>query len=81
MRLDQDLENLAFAVDGAPHINLASSNCDHHFVKMPPRVIFRPDLPQIPWHAWSEFEHPPTDRLIADNQSALSEEILDVPVA
>jgi len=28
-----------------------------------------------------EFEKPPTDRLIADRQSALSQEILDIPVA
>ena len=28
-----------------------------------------------------EFENPPTDRLIANRQSALSQEILDVPVA
>jgi len=28
-----------------------------------------------------EFVNPPTDRLIADHQPALNEEILDIPVA
>jgi hypothetical protein len=28
-----------------------------------------------------KFENPPTDRLIANRQSALSQEILDIPVA
>jgi hypothetical protein len=30
---------------------------------------------------WSEFENPPADRLIANRQSALRQEILDIPVA
>jgi hypothetical protein len=35
----------------------------------------------MPGNDWSEFEHPSTDRLIADHQSALSQEILDIPIA
>ena len=32
-------------------------------------------------HEWPEFQNPPTDRLIAHRQSALIQEILDIPVA
>lgn len=79
--LDQDLENLAFAVDGAPHIHLPSSDRDHHFVEMPSIVGLGSDLAQVLGNYWPEFENPPTDRFIADHQAALGQEILDIPVA
>lgn len=40
--LDQDLKNLAFAVDGAPHVHFLSRERDHHFIEMPLSVSFRP---------------------------------------
>jgi hypothetical protein len=36
---------------------------------------------QVLGNDWPEFENPPTDRLIADRQSALGQKILDIPVA
>jgi hypothetical protein len=74
--LGQDLENLAFAVDGAPHIHLPSSDWDHHFVEMPSIVGLGSDLAQVLGNYWPEFENPPTDRFIADHQAALGQEIL-----
>jgi len=48
---------------------------------MPPTVGFRSDLTQVLGNYRPEFENPPTDRFIADHQSALSQKILDIPVA
>jgi len=36
--LDEDVKDLAFAVDGAPHIHLPTTNRDHHFIEMPSMV-------------------------------------------
>jgi hypothetical protein len=48
---------------------------------MPSAVDFGPTLAQVLGNYWPEFENPPMDRFIADHQSALSQKILDVPVA
>jgi hypothetical protein len=48
---------------------------------MPSAVGFGPALTQVLGNEWPEFEHPPTDRLIANRQSPLSHEILDVSIA
>ena len=48
---------------------------------MPPTVGFRPYCTQVLGNYWPEFKNPPTDRFIADHQSALSQKILNIPVA
>src|SRR5258708_28397615 len=48
---------------------------------MPPTVGFRPYRMQVLGNYWPEFKNPPTDRFIADHQSALSQKILDIPIA
>src|SRR2546425_4675466 len=48
---------------------------------MPPTVGFRPYCTQVLGNYWPEFKNPPTDRFIADHQSALSQKILDIPIA
>jgi RNA polymerase sigma factor (sigma-70 family) len=45
------------------------------------RVSFRPDRSQVLGNQRSDFEHPPADRLIADSQATLCQEIFDIPVA
>src|SRR6202040_2361347 len=42
--LNENFENLAFAVNGTPHVHLASGDRDHHFVEMPTSVRFGPIL-------------------------------------
>jgi hypothetical protein len=54
---------------------------DHHFIEMPPTVGFRPYRTQVLGNYWPEFKNPPTDRFIADHQSALSQKILNIPIA
>jgi hypothetical protein len=53
----------------------------HHFIEMPPTVGFRPYRTQVLGNYWPEFKNPPTDRFIADHKSALSQKILDIPIA
>ncbi len=36
--LDQDVEDLAFAVDRTPDVQLSAVDGDKHFVEMPPHV-------------------------------------------
>jgi hypothetical protein len=50
-------------------------------MQTPPRVCLRPNLREVLGNQRSEFEHPPADRLIADIQSTLRQEILNIPVA
>jgi hypothetical protein len=42
--LNENFENLAFAVNGTPHVHLASGDRDHHFVEMPMSARFGPIL-------------------------------------
>src|ERR1700726_18133 len=48
---------------------------------MPPTVGLAPYCTQVLGNYRPEFENPPTDRFIADHQSALSQKILDFPIA
>ena len=41
----------------------------------------RTGLPQVPGHHRTEFEHPAADRLFADNEATLRQEVLNIAVA
>ena len=43
--LNENVKNLALAIDSAPHVHLFSRERDHHFIQMPPDVSFRPEAP------------------------------------
>src|SRR5262249_46647708 len=42
LALNKNFQNLALAIDRAPHLHLPSRERDHHFIKMPPGESFRP---------------------------------------
>jgi hypothetical protein len=48
---------------------------------MPPGVTLRTGLPQVPGNRGAEFEHPPSNCLIADNEATLRQEVLNIAVA
>ncbi len=78
--LNQDVEYFAFAIHGAPQIHLLTTNVPEDFVEVPMikgsrRAFADPVCIGLP-----EFQHPQTDRFIADVDSSLREKILDVPV-
>ena len=43
--LNKNFQNLALAIDSAPHVHLLSRERDHHFIQMPAGVSFRPEAP------------------------------------
>src|SRR5438046_3086313 len=45
-RLNEDVQNLAFAVHGAPDVQLSAVDGDEHFIEMPPPVRPRPSSSQ-----------------------------------
>ena len=79
--LNQDVEHFAFAIHGAPQLHLLTAEIHENFVDMP--------LVKGSWTAFadtagvglSEFQHPQTNRLIADVDSSVREKILNIPVA
>jgi len=79
--LNENFQNRALAINRAPHVHLLSRKRDHHFIEMPPRVTLRTGLSQAPGTPRTEFEHPPADGLIANNEATLGQEILNIAVA
>src|SRR5207344_288237 len=45
--LNEDIQNLAFAVHGAPDVQLFAIDGDEHFIEMPPPVRPRPSSSQL----------------------------------
>ena len=80
-RLDQDIEDLALVIDGAPQIHSPSSDAHDHLVQMPPVARAGPPLPQPPRDHRAELPHPAPDRLIGDIEPALGKKFLHVAVA
>src|SRR5258705_6623851 len=71
MTLDQDLEDLAFVVDGTPQIHVLARDPDDHFVEMPAIARSRTTPPQTPSDRRSEFEHQAAqDRVHSDYLTA-----------
>jgi hypothetical protein len=79
--LDQDVKHFAFTIHGAPQVHLIAADVYENFVQVPDvenRVTAFADAAGI---GLSEFQHPQTNRLVADVDSSLSEKILDIPIA
>ena len=78
--LNENFETLAFAVNGTPHVHLASGDRDHHFVEMPTSVrcglFSRKFLAMI---GPNLSTHRRIDALLS--QPALRQEVRDIPVA
>ena len=80
-RLNQDVEDLAFAVHGTPDVELPAVDGDKHFVKMPPQVWTRPSSSQLVGNDGAELQSPTADRLVGHVDTTLAEHVLDVAVA
>src|SRR5260370_7175007 len=57
--LDQDLEDLAFVVDGTPQIHVLAPGPDDHFAEMLTIARSRTARPHTPTDRRSAFNHPP----------------------
>ena len=80
-RLNEDVQDLAFAVHGTPDVQLSAVDGDEHFVEMPPPVRPRPSSSQLARNDPAELQSPAADRLVGHINATLGEHILDVAVA
>src|SRR3984893_11393995 len=80
-RLDQDVEDLAFGIDGAPEIDHAAIDFQIDLVQMPSRMGLRAALAQIRRNYWSEMVYPAPNGLVGDHDPTLGQQILDVAKA
>src|ERR1700693_2868899 len=79
--LNEDVQDLAFAVHGAPDVQLSAVDGDEHFVEMPPPVRPRPSSSQLVRNDPAELQSPAADRLVGHIDATLGKHILDVAVA
>ena len=79
--LDEHVEDLALAVDGAPQIDHAAGNLEINLVKMPSRVRLGATFAQICRDHRPEMVHPAPNRFVRDGDSALRQQIFNVAEA
>src|SRR3954453_9457689 len=79
--LDQDLEDFALVVDGAPKVHPLAADPDHHLVEVPLRSGTRAVLAQSPREHRPELDDPVSDGFVRDVETAFGEQLLDVAVA
>src|ERR1700682_6335387 len=79
--LDEDIQNLAFAVYSTPDVQLSAVDGDEHFVEMPPPVRPRPSSSQLARNDPAELQSPAADRLVGHIDATLGEHVRDVAVA
>ncbi len=79
--LDQEIQNLTFAIHGRPRIHRIAADCDEHLVEAPSIIGFqsRPSKP-LGMEA-SKLQRPPPDRLVGNVDPWFRQQLLDVPIA
>src|SRR5713226_7556809 len=80
-RLDHDVEHFAFAVDRPPHVHPPACDRDDHLIEMPLTLWCRSPAPKVARDSRPELQHPSSDSLVTDLQTALRQQILDITVA
>ena len=78
-RLHQDVQNLAFAIDGTPKINALAVNLDEDFIEMPARIGVRMRASQRLSKNETKLDRPAADSFIRDIDAALGQQIFDIP--
>src|SRR5215204_2125315 len=79
--LDQDIEDFAFLIDGAPQIQALAGDPHDHFVQMPAVAGPRPALPQSAREERAELQHPAPDRFVGKIETPFGQKLLDIAVA
>src|SRR3954469_56639 len=69
-RLDQDVEDLALLVDGAPQIHAPAGNAHDHLIQMPAITWPGAPLPQTSREERPEFEDSAPDRFVGQVEPA-----------
>jgi hypothetical protein len=68
--LEEDVQNLAFIVDGAPQPMTLPLDDDHHLIEGPVIIGPRAGPPQIGGNDSAELREPSAEGLLGDNDSA-----------
>lgn len=79
--LDDQVQNLAFIIDGSPDVHAPTSDVRGHLVQMPSRRRLGSAALEVARDLGAELDRPAADRLVADLDPALGEQFLDVPKA
>jgi len=79
--LNQDVENFAFAIHGAPQVHLLAADVHENLVDVPMIKGSRTAFADPAGIGLPEFQHPQTNRLVSDVDASLREKILDIPGA
>jgi hypothetical protein len=79
--LDQHVQHLALVIDRAPQEHLPPADPHHHLIEMPSTRWRRPTPAQVGRDQRTELQRPAADRLVADLDPALGQQLLDVPQA
>jgi hypothetical protein len=79
--LNQNIEDFALGVDGAPEIDHAAIDFQINFVKMPSRIRFGPAFAKIGRDQWPEMIHPAANSFVGDHDTAFRQQIFDVTKA
>ena len=79
--LDQEVEHLAFTVDRPPEIHLFAGDRDEDLIKVPVARRPWPSSPQGAGVNGAEVVDPAANGLIGHGDTALCEQVLDVPEA
>jgi hypothetical protein len=79
--LNQDVEHNAILIDGAPEVMPHALDPDEDFVHVPLVAWPRPAAAQAFGETRTEFLAPASHRLVGDDNTALSQEQLNIPQA
>src|SRR5829696_2241133 len=79
--LDQQVQHLAFAIDGSPQIHTPALDRDHQLVQVPLARWSWPQPAQVAGEGGSELQDPAPDRLVGGLDAPLRQELLDIAVA
>ena len=77
-RLDENVQNITVAVDGAPQPMFLAADHDNNFVEMPLVRRLRAVSPYCFAISATEFDDPGSDGLVTHCVTPLSEKILDI---
>lgn len=79
--LNDQIQDLALVVHRAPEIHAPPADRADHFVQVPPRRRRWPPFPQAPGDQRTKLDRPAANGFVADLDSALSQQFLDIPKA
>lgn len=79
--LYEDVQDLTFVINGAPHEYAFSVDADDHLIEMPDGTRARTRSPDIARNGFAELFGPAADRLVGDIDTPLGQDLFNIPQA